>query len=70
MAALRILFNSPSCVAFRSHRSISFAVSLNAKAKTQDDPIKKLFVEKLNEFNSKGSVSNFALFLKSKMFLL
>ena len=60
MAALRTILTSSSCAAFRSHRSISFAVPLNAKAKSQNDPIKKLFVEKLNEFKSKGSVSNFA----------
>lgn len=56
MAAIWTRLTSSSFVGLRSQRSISIVAPLNAKANAQDDPIKKLFVEKLNEFKSKGNV--------------
>ena len=56
-AALRRFWSLSSL--YHAQRSLSTAVVVNAKSKTPDDPIKKLFLEKLNEFNSKGNVSDF-----------
>ena len=58
MAAGLKRFWSLSSPLFHAQRSLSTAVVVNAKSKAPDDPIKKLFLEKLNEFNTKGNVSN------------
>lgn len=46
---------------FRTYRSLSTSYLLNSKANVTDDPVKKLFLDKLAEFKSKKNVSNLGL---------
>lgn len=56
MAALSNKLPSSFAMLF-TRRHLSVATAFNAKAKNQEDPIKKLFLEKMSEFKSKGDVS-------------
>ena len=51
-AVLRRLSLTPYFV-LQSQRTFSVAVTLNNKNVVSDDPIKKLFIDKLNEFKKK-----------------
>ena len=51
-AVLRRLSFTPYFV-LQSQRTFSVAVTLNNKNVVSDDPIKKLFIDKLNEFKKK-----------------
>lgn len=54
MAAALMRLSSPSLLAYRG---LSTAPALYAKGKTVEDPVKKLFLDKLAEFKNKGDVS-------------
>ena len=63
MATMWMKLRSVSWATYRSQRCLSVAAALNAKTKTQGDPIKQLFLDKLADFKSKGSVSYCTLYI-------
>lgn len=54
MAAVRLFSRVYSTSFFQARRSLAAGVVLSTKGKESQDPVQKLFLDKLNEYNAKS----------------